>query len=226
MCVRTAVGSTSSVSPSGGQNTPIGAGVLLVRRWRFAPRAEAQSQFSQAAKGGKPRAAQLRLASMWPANVGRMRAMPATPSPQENSHPEQCRSQHAPALRRSAAPTLAAGQQRHRRLGAHAFRVWAASRRADEGRPSVATNPSFISRYSQRRGGQRSRALRAGCCLTPRSSGAPTACHQARSVARYILHSPGLAASRWLPLSSNVRPHKCPNSSSPLDLPPVAARTN
>ena len=44
------------------------------------------------------------------------------------------------------------------------------------------------------------------CGLTPRSSGAPTAGHQARSVACLIFHSPGLASHRWLPLSSNVRP--------------------
>ena len=46
---------------------------------------------------------------------------------------------------------------------------------------------------------------RAGRGLTPRSSGAPTACHQARSVAHNILHSPGLAPRRCRPLSSNVR---------------------
>ena len=45
-------------------------------------------------------------------------------------------------------------------------------------------------------------------CLTPRSSRAPTASHQARSVARYILHSPGLASRRWCRLSSNVRRRK------------------
>jgi len=45
--------------------------------------------------------------------------------------------------------------------------------------------------------------------LTPRSSGAPTAGHQARSGGtRYILASPGLAPCRCRPLSSNVRPHK------------------
>ena len=41
--------------------------------------------------------------------------------------------------------------------------------------------------------------------LTTRSSGAPTAGHQVRSVVRYILHSPGLASCRRRPLSSNVR---------------------
>ena len=47
------------------------------------------------------------------------------------------------------------------------------------------------------------------CCLTPRSSGAPTAGHQARSGGtRYIFASPGLASYRCRPLSSNVRPHK------------------
>ena len=44
------------------------------------------------------------------------------------------------------------------------------------------------------------------CGLTPRSKGAPTACHQARSGGtRYIFASPGLASCRWRPLSSNVR---------------------
>ncbi len=43
--------------------------------------------------------------------------------------------------------------------------------------------------------------------LTPRSSGAPTAGHQARSGGtRYIFASPGLASCRRRPLSSNVRP--------------------
>ena len=43
-------------------------------------------------------------------------------------------------------------------------------------------------------------------CLTPRSSGAPTAGHQARSGGtRYIFASPGLASCRCRPLSSNVR---------------------
>ena len=42
-------------------------------------------------------------------------------------------------------------------------------------------------------------------CLTPRSSGAPTAGHQARSVVRSTFHCPGLASCRRRPLSSNVR---------------------
>ena len=46
------------------------------------------------------------------------------------------------------------------------------------------------------------------CCLTPRSTGAPTAGRQARSVARYILHSPGLAPCRRRPVNSNVRPRR------------------
>jgi hypothetical protein len=45
--------------------------------------------------------------------------------------------------------------------------------------------------------------------LTPRSSGAPTAGHQARAGGtRYIFTSPGLATCRRRPLSSNVRPQK------------------
>jgi hypothetical protein len=45
--------------------------------------------------------------------------------------------------------------------------------------------------------------------LTPRSSGAPTAGHQARAGGtRYIFTGPGLVPCRWLPLSSNVRHQK------------------
>jgi hypothetical protein len=51
------------------------------------------------------------------------------------------------------------------------------------------------------------RATVAQCCLTPRSSGAPTAGHQARAGGtRYIFTGPGLASCRCRPLSSNVRP--------------------
>jgi len=47
------------------------------------------------------------------------------------------------------------------------------------------------------------------CGLTPRSSGATTAGHQARSGGTpYIFASPGLASCRCRPLSSNVRQHK------------------
>ena len=50
-------------------------------------------------------------------------------------------------------------------------------------------------------------------CLTPRSSGAPTAGHQARSGGtRYIFASPGLASCRRRPLSSNVRHREVHNS--------------
>ena len=53
------------------------------------------------------------------------------------------------------------------------------------------------------------RRRRKTCGLTPRSSGAPTAGHQARSGGtRYIFANPGLASYRCRPLSSNVRPHK------------------
>ena len=48
-------------------------------------------------------------------------------------------------------------------------------------------------------------------CLTPRSSGAPTAGHQARSSGtRYMFASPGLASCRRRPLSSNVRQRRVP----------------
>ena len=47
------------------------------------------------------------------------------------------------------------------------------------------------------------------CGITPRSSGAPTAGHQARAGSTvYIFASPGLASYRRRPLSSNVRQRK------------------
>jgi hypothetical protein len=47
------------------------------------------------------------------------------------------------------------------------------------------------------------------CGLTPRSTGAPTAGHQARSGGtRYRFVSPGLAPRRLRPLTSNVRRHQ------------------
>ena len=51
--------------------------------------------------------------------------------------------------------------------------------------------------------------------LTPRSSGAPTAGHQARSGGmRCIFASPGLASCRRHPLSSNVRPRMLTSAAS------------
>ena len=49
---------------------------------------------------------------------------------------------------------------------------------------------------------------RAQRCLTPRSSRAPTAGHQARATGTvYIFRGPGLASHRWCRLTSNVRHH-------------------
>ena len=46
-------------------------------------------------------------------------------------------------------------------------------------------------------------------CLTPRSTGAPTAVHQARAGGtRYIFTGPGLASCRRCPVTSNVRHRK------------------
>jgi hypothetical protein len=45
------------------------------------------------------------------------------------------------------------------------------------------------------------------CGLTPRSSGAPPAGHQARALLWFILHRAGLASCRRRPLTSNVRQH-------------------
>ncbi len=53
--------------------------------------------------------------------------------------------------------------------------------------------------------------LRDPCGLTPRSTGAPTAGHQARAGGtRYIFTGPGSAACRWRPVNSNVRPGMAP----------------
>jgi hypothetical protein len=54
------------------------------------------------------------------------------------------------------------------------------------------------------------------CGLTPRSSGAPTACRQAQAGGTlYIFANPGPSSHRRAPLSSNVRPHEASR-----DLPP------
>ncbi len=45
-------------------------------------------------------------------------------------------------------------------------------------------------------------------CLTPRSSGEPTACRLAREAALVIIGLAGQSSHRRLPLSSNVRPHR------------------
>ena len=53
------------------------------------------------------------------------------------------------------------------------------------------------------------------CALTLRSTGAPTAGHQARAGGtRYIFTCPGLASCRRLPVSSNVRQHKAAAATS------------
>ena len=49
----------------------------------------------------------------------------------------------------------------------------------------------------------------AHCCLTPRSSGAPTAWHQARAAVRFIICRTGLVPRCRCPLNSHVRHHKC-----------------
>ena len=121
MGVRTVVGFTSSVSTLRRPNSKICAVVQLVRRWRFTPRAEARSQFSQAANGGRFTPCRCHFAAS-PTGVGYRR--------------EQSRLQSAPALRHGAAPTSATHHWRHRRRGAHAFRVWAAFLCAEVG-PSV-----------------------------------------------------------------------------------------
>ena len=81
--------------------------------------------------------------------------------------------------------------------------------------PSTATAHRQARRVGQNQhkcpGTQRSTLLHRQCGLTPRSSRAPTAGHQARSGGtRYIFASPGLASHRWCRLNSNVRRQKPP----------------
>ena len=60
--------------------------------------------------------------------------------------------------------------------------------------------------YSAHETGETTIALSEECGLTPRSTGAPTAGHQARAGGtRYIFTGPGLASCRWSPVNSNVR---------------------
>ena len=74
--------------------------------------------------------------------------------------------------------------------------------------PSLETSQVFgAASVSKSRHARQRASATAARGLTLRSSGAPTACHQAQSVVRSILHSLGLAASRRRPLSSNVRQH-------------------
>jgi len=64
-------------------------------------------------------------------------------------------------------------------------------------------------RQQKLRSPRRSSLWYAGRGLTPRSSGAPTAGHKARSGGTlYIFASPSLASCRRRPLNSNVRPHQ------------------
>ena len=73
----------------------------------------------------------------------------------------------------------------------------------------VEANRPFVCHPSAARNVSPIRPGRTQCGLTPRSSGAPTAGHQARSGGtRYIFASPGLASCRRRPLNSNVRRRK------------------
>ena len=60
-------------------------------------------------------------------------------------------------------------------------------------------------------------------CLTPRSTGAPTAGHQAQAGGtRYIFTGPGLASCRRRPVTSNVRPGKTRSVALPAEFAPSA----
>ena len=71
----------------------------------------------------------------------------------------------------------------------------------------VEANRPFRCHPSAQRNLSPIRPGRTRCGLTTRSTGAPTAGHQARAGGtRYIFANPGLASHRWRPVSSNVRP--------------------
>jgi hypothetical protein len=62
--------------------------------------------------------------------------------------------------------------------------------------------------------------------LTLRSTGEPTACHQAPGGGtRYIFTARGLASCRWLPVTSNVRPPNSHSLARPAVLPSRAPNT-
>ena len=138
MSFRTTAGSANSVASSGELSRPTPGAVWLVRRWRFAPRAEARSQFVRAATGGKSRSRQCRPCALQQADMRRpivkyalqykSRVLAANPG-RTNTGFEQGRLWRAPALRRGAAPMPWTHWQRHRRQSAHASRAWAAPRR-------------------------------------------------------------------------------------------------
>ena len=71
MCVRNGVGSPISVSTSCGPNPVVSVAVQLVCRWRFAPRAEARSQFVHAATGGKSSSRQFQACALVRTNLMR-----------------------------------------------------------------------------------------------------------------------------------------------------------
>ena len=133
MGVRNVVGFTNSDSTLRRPNSNIRAVVLLVRRWRFAPRAEARSQFNQTARGRTPAPSRIHRAVQLHQNIWRALTWRFTRQAGERHLLQEAYLPLAPALRHGAAPTLATHHRRHRRRGAHAFRVWVASRRADEG---------------------------------------------------------------------------------------------
>ena len=137
MSFRTNAGSANSVVSPGEQRRHTPGAVWLVRRWRFAPRAEARSQFVRAATGGKSRSRQCRPCALQRADMRRpivkyalqykSRVLAASPG-RTNTGFERGKLWRAPALRRGAAPMPWTHRQQHRRQSAHAFRAWAAPR--------------------------------------------------------------------------------------------------
>ena len=167
MSFRPAAGSTNSAFSVSELNLGSQGSVRLVRRWRFAPRAEARSQFVRAATGGKSRSRQFPACALLRASMRQLlvkyplqyqSGVVAVQPVGTSTSFEQGRLWRAPALCQGAAPMPWAHQHRHRRQSAHAFRAWAAPRHTYDdqtlrrGKPIVApTKPSAMQRAKSSR---------------------------------------------------------------------------
>ena len=216
MSFRTAAGSANSAFSFGELNLRSQSSVRLVRRWRFAPRAEARSQFVRAATAASPGLASSQLALYreqisggYSSNI-RCNVSPEC-WPFSQSAPIRASSKAGCGVLRPCANAqrLCRGHTSSG-IGAKApmpFLRWPGLGSPTRARPCVAVSPLSLPQTLRPCGVPSPHASAARCSLTPRSSGAPTAGHQAREAVLFIIHFAGLASHRWLPLSSNVRRH-------------------
>ena len=170
MSFRPAAGSTNSAFSVSELNLGSQGSVRLVRRWRFAPRAEARSQFVRAATGGKSRSRQFPACALLRASMRQLlvkyplqyqSGVVAVQPVGTNMSFKQGRLWRAPALRHGTAPMPWTHQQRHRRQSAHAFRAWAAPRPTYESESRRRAEHIVSSaKRSARRGPESSRVAR------------------------------------------------------------------